>query len=152
MPLKSNNSSSYFNGHSEKELKGVNERLASLEQTIHTLIANTQPSATSDSRSGWSRLNVISQVLEVNLVDSFEGASSFTAHSIQVSQAFGSDNTPTRSVTPSAPNARKDPSDYMGKQQIVGRYELPQMSLVLSILKLAKSRSLNPIFRRYPVS
>ena len=151
MPLKSNNSSAYFNGHSEKELKGVNERLASLEQTIHTLIANTQPSATSDSRSGWSRLNVISQVLEDNLVDSFEGASLFTAHSKQVSEAFGSDNTPS-SGTLSAPNARNETSDYTRKQQIDGRYELPQMSLVLNTLKVAKGRLLHPIFGRCSAS
>lgn len=76
----------------------------------------------------------------------FEGASSFTAHSKQVSQAFKSAATsaglPNESLSTSEP--REESSYDEAKGRLGALYELPAMPLVLKTLRAAKSKAIGP--------
>ena len=122
----------------------MNERLASLEKTIHTLVANPRSPASTEDR--FSRTNIIrsSRTLEDDDNVSFEGASSFTAHSNQVSQAFRSTATSKGLLSESLSTSGlgRDRSSDETKGPIEDLYELPPMSLVLKTLRAAKSKSI----------
>jgi len=76
----------------------------------------------------------------------FAGASSFTAHSEQVSQAFRSAATsaglPSESLSASS-NGRDRLNDET-KGPVGDLYELPPVSLVLKTLRAAKSKVVEP--------
>ena len=76
----------------------------------------------------------------------FEGASSFTAHSKQVSQAFKSAATsaglPNESL--SASDLREETFHDEAKRRSETLYELPAMPLVLTTLRAAKSKAIDP--------
>lgn len=127
----------------EKEVKGVNERLASLEKTIHTLVAGPSPQANTDDR--FQRTNTVRspRTLEDDLDVPFEGASSFTAHSKQVSQAFRSAATSAGLSSESVSTSRlgRDRLNDETKGPVGDLYELPPMSLVLKTLRAAKTNA-----------
>ncbi|TKA64859.1 hypothetical protein B0A49_08003 [Cryomyces minteri] len=125
----------------EKEVKGVNERLASLEKTIHTLVASPRSPANTDDQ--FQRTNTVRspRTLEDDHNVPFEGASSFTAHSKQVSQAFRSAATsaglPSELISTSG--LGRDRFNDETKGPVGDLYELPPMSLVLKTLRAAKT-------------
>ncbi|KAF7513801.1 hypothetical protein GJ744_007852 [Endocarpon pusillum] len=125
----------------EKEVKGVNERLASLEKTIHALVATPRSPANIDDR--FQRTNIVRspRTLEDGQNVPFEGASSFTAHSKQVSQAFRSTATSTGlpSESLSTSGLGRDRLNDEKKGPVDDLYELPPMSLVLKTLRAAKT-------------
>ncbi|KAL8768561.1 MAG: hypothetical protein Q9209_005246 [Squamulea sp. 1 TL-2023] len=125
----------------EKEVKGVNERLASLEKTIHTLVASPRSPANTDDWSQRSNTVKSPRTLEDDHNAQFEGASSFTAHSKQISQAFrsaassagfSSDSLPTSSLG-------RDGFNDETKGPVENLYELPSTALVLKTLRAAKT-------------
>ena len=127
---------------SEKEVKGVNDRLASLEKTIHTLVSSSRSSANKDDC--FQPINIVRspRTLEDGHNVPFEGASSFTAHSKQVSQAFRSAATsaglPNESLSTSGSGRHRFNDEKKGPVEDL--YELPPMSLVLKTLRAAKSK------------
>ena len=76
----------------------------------------------------------------------FEGASSFTAHSKQVSQAFRSAATSAGLPSESLSNSglERDRFNDETKGPVEDLYELPPMSLVLKTLRAAKSKVIEP--------
>ncbi|MCJ1233243.1 hypothetical protein MMC14_001198 [Varicellaria rhodocarpa] len=125
----------------EKEVKGVNDRLANLEKIIHTLVASSTLPANIDDRL--QRTNIVRspRTLEDDHNVPFEGASSFTAHSKQVSQAFRSAATsaglPNELLSTSG--LGRHPFNDETKGPVEDFYELPPMSLVLKTLRAAKT-------------
>lgn len=132
---------------SEKEIKGVNERLASLENTIHSLVGSPRSPASTDDQFRRTNTGIRSpRTLEDDHNVPFEGASSFTAHSKQVSQAFRSAATsaglPSESLSTSTLGRNRSNDETKGPVGDV--YELPPMSLVLKTLRAAKSNVIEP--------
>ncbi|KAL8900767.1 MAG: hypothetical protein Q9207_005538 [Kuettlingeria erythrocarpa] len=125
----------------EKEVKGVNERLASLEKTIHTLAASPRSPATGDGPSQRSSTVRPARTLEEDFDVPFEGASSFTAHSEQVSQAFRSAATSAGlpSELPMTSGLRNTRLNDETKGPIGDPNELPAQSLVVKTLRAAKT-------------
>ncbi|KAI9801894.1 MAG: hypothetical protein M1833_002208 [Piccolia ochrophora] len=125
----------------EKEVKGVNERLASLEKTIDTLIAS--PRSLANTGDQFQRTDAVRspRTLEDDHNVPFEGASSFTAHSKQVSQAFRSaaSSAGLPSESPSTSGLGRDRFNDKTKGSVGDPYELPPIRLVLKILRVAKS-------------
>ena len=131
---------------SEKEVKGVSERLASLEKAIHTLVTNSKPSASINDQTWYTNTTEPSKASEDGHDVPFEGASSFTAHSRQASQAFRSAATfeglPSEALTNSSLGRIGGSCETAG---FVGdAYRLPPVSIVLKTLRAAKSRLIKP--------
>ncbi|KAL8746932.1 MAG: hypothetical protein Q9184_007679, partial [Pyrenodesmia sp. 2 TL-2023] len=126
---------------SENEVKGVTERLASLEKTIHTLVASPRSPANTDHRLQRTSTVRSPRNLEDDHDVPFEGASSFTAHSKQASQAFTS--AATWAGLPSEPYSTSslggDLSMDEAKEPVRDHYQLPEQSLVLKTLRAAKT-------------
>lgn len=128
-------------------MKGVHERLASLEKTIHTLVASPRSPANTDNQ--FQRTSVVRspRTLDDDHNVPFEGASSFAAHSKQVSQAFKSAATsaglPSESFSTSGLGRDRRFNDE-AEGPVGDLYELPTMSLVLKTLRAAKSKVIEP--------
>ncbi|KAL8784943.1 MAG: hypothetical protein Q9213_003685 [Squamulea squamosa] len=132
----------------EKEVKGVNERLASLEKTIHALVTSPGSPANTDDRSQRSNTVRSPRTLEDDHNVQFEGASSFTAHSKQISQAFRSAATsaglPSDSLSTSS--LGRDRFNDETKGPVENLYELPPTSLVLKTIRAAKSKPTRKVY------